>query len=83
MPDTPPPSGNPLVASEDWWAVWLAGLVMAGVVAGAIGAVPGVGRWTALPTEAFAGRAGGHAALGIVMAALSAPPASATPSGPC
>ena len=82
MPDTPPSSRNPLVASEDWWAVWL-GLVMAGVVAGAIGAVPGVGRWTALPTEAFAGRAGGHAAVGIVMAALSAPPASATPSGPC
>ena len=72
MHDTPPPSRNPLVASEDWWAVWLAGLVFAGVVAGAIGAVPGVGRWTALPTEAFAGRAGGLAALGLVMAALSA-----------
>ena len=72
MPDAPTPSRNPLVASEDWWAVWLAGLVMAGVVAGAIGAVPGVGRWAALPTEAFAGRAAGLAALGIVMAALSA-----------
>ena len=72
MPDAPTPSRNPLVASEDWWAVWLAGLVMAGVVAGAIGAVPGVGRWTALPTEAFAGRAAGLAGLGIVMAALSA-----------
>ena len=72
MPDAPTPSRNPLVTSEDWWAVWLAGLVMAGVVAGAIGAVPGVGRWAALPTEAFAGRAGGLAALGIVMAALSA-----------
>ncbi len=72
MPDAPTPSRTPLVASEDWWAVWLAGLVMAGVVAGAIGAVPGVGRWTALPTEAFAGRAAGLAGLGIVMAALSA-----------
>ncbi len=72
MLDTPPPSRNPLVASEDWWAVWLAGLVMAGVVAGAIAAVPGVGRWTALPAEAFAGRAGGIAVLGLVMAALSA-----------
>ena len=30
----PPPSRHPLLASEDWWAVWLAGLVMAGVVAG-------------------------------------------------
>ncbi len=65
-------SRHPLIASEDWWAVWLAGLVMAGVVAGAIGAVPGVGRWTALPTEALAGRAGGLAALGVAMAALSA-----------
>ena len=72
MTDAPTPARNPLVASEDWWAVWLAGLVMAGVVAGAIGAVPGVGRWSALPTEAFAGRAAGLAALGIVMAALSA-----------
>ena len=72
MPNVPTPSENSLVASEDWWAVWLAGLVIAGVVAGAIGAVPGVGRWTALPTEAFAGRAGGLAGLGIVMAALSA-----------
>ena len=63
---------NPLIASEDWWAVWLAALVMAGAVAGFIGAVPGVGRWTALPTEAFAGRAGGLAALGLAMAALSA-----------
>ena len=72
MSDVPTPSRNPLVSSEDWWAVWLAGLVMAGVVAGAIGAVPGVGRWTALPTEAFAGRAAGLAALGMVMAALSA-----------
>ena len=72
MPDIPPPSRNPLVASEDWWAVWLAGIVMAGVVAGAVGAVPGVGRWTALPAEAFAGRAGGLVLLGAVMAALSA-----------
>ena len=72
MPDAPTPSRHPLVASEDWWAVGLAGLVMASVVAGAIGAVPGVGRWTALPTEAFAGRAAGLAGLGIVMAALSA-----------
>ena len=63
---------NPLVASEDWWAVWLAGLAMAGVVAGVIGAVPGVGRWTSAPTEAFAGRVGGLGALGLTLAALSA-----------
>ena len=63
---------NPLLASEDWWAVWLAALVMAGVAAGFIGAVPGVGRWAALPTEAFAGRMGGLAVLGLAMTALSA-----------
>ena len=63
---------HPLIASEDWWAVWLAGLVMTGVVAGFIGAVPAVGRWTALPTEAFAGRAGGLVLLGAAMAGLSA-----------
>ena len=61
-----------MLASEDWWAVWLAGLVMIGVVAGFVGAVPGVGRWTALPTDAFAGRAAGLAGLGLAMAALSA-----------
>ena len=66
---TPRPT---LLASEDWWAVWLAGLVMAGVVAGLIAAVPGVGRWTSAPAEAFAGRVGGLAALGLAMAALSA-----------
>ena len=65
-------TSNPLIASEDWWAVWLAALVMAGAVAGFIGAVPGVGRWTALPTEAFAGRAAGLAVLGLAMAALFA-----------
>ena len=34
--------------------------------------MPGVGRWTALPTEAFTGRAAGLAVLGLAMAALSA-----------
>ena len=72
MPEPGKDRKNPLLASEDWWAVWLAGLVMAGVVAGFIGAVPGVGRWTALPTEAFTGRAAGLAVLGLAMAALSA-----------
>ena len=72
MPDAAPRSKHPLIASEDWWAVWLAGIVLAAAAAGAIGAVPGVGRWTALPAEAFAGRAGGLALLGLVMAAASA-----------
>ena len=72
MPDSTPPRKNSLIASEDWWAVWLAAVVMAGVVAGFIGGVPGVGRWTALPTEAFAGRAAGLAVLGLAMTALFA-----------
>lgn len=77
-PKTPPPARNPLIASEDWWAVWLAGGVMAAVVAGLVGAVPGVGRWTTLPTEAFAGRAGGLAALGVVLTAVLAGAAQVT-----
>ena len=47
---------NPLLAKEDWWAIWIAGLLITGVVLEIIGAVPGVGRWTTLPTEAFGGR---------------------------
>ena len=72
MPHPAHDGRNPLIASEDWWAVWLAGLVLAGVVAGAVGVVPGVGRWTAAPAEAFAGRVAGLAVLGTVLAAVSA-----------
>ena len=72
MPDPTHDRKNPLLASEDWWAVWLAGGVMIGAVSGLVGAVPGVGGWTSLPTEAFAGRAGGLALLGVAMTALSA-----------
>ena len=77
MPQDAPPTTPPdtprhqLLASEDWWAVWLAGLVLAGVVGGLVGAVPGVGRWTSAPAEAFAGRIGGLVVLGLAMAALS------------
>ena len=63
---------SPLAASEDWWAVWLAGLVMAGAAAGLIDAVPSVGRWSALPTEAFAGRAPGLLGLGLGLLGLGA-----------
>ena len=63
---------SPLAASEDWWAVWLAGLVMAGAAAGLIDAVPSVGRWSVLPTEAFAGRAPGLLGLGLGLLGLGA-----------
>ena len=81
MPDSPPGARSPLAASEDWWAVWLGGLVMAGAVAGLIGAVPSVGRWSTLPTEAFAGRLPGLAALGLGLLGLGALAAQVTSGG--
>ena len=63
---------NPLVASEDWWAVWLAGLLIASVVLQLITGVPSVGRWSITLTDAFAGRAAGLLALGFGLLALTA-----------
>jgi len=63
---------NPLVASEDWWAVWLAGLLIASVVLQLITGVPSVGRWSITLTDAFAGRAAGLFALGFGLLALTA-----------
>jgi len=63
---------NPLLAKEDWWAIWLAGLLITGVVLEIIGAVPGVGRWTTLPLEAFAGRLIGLLLLGLGLVTLTA-----------
>ena len=42
---------NPLVASEDWWAVWLAGLLIASVVLQLITGVPNVGASSCMPPE--------------------------------
>ena len=56
---------HPLLAKEDWWAIWLAGLLMLGVVTEIISAVPSVGRWATLPTEAFPGRVPGLLSLGL------------------
>ena len=71
-PDAASKARSPLAASEDWWAVWLAGLVMAGAAAGLIDAVPSVGRWSVLPAEAFAGRAPGLLGLGLGLLGLGA-----------
>ena len=54
-----------LLAKDDWWAIWLAGLLMLGVVTEIISAVPGVGRWVTLPTEAFPDRVPGLLSLGL------------------
>ena len=43
------PVRNPLLAHEDWWAIWLGALLMAVVVAQLVTSVPGVGRWTSSP----------------------------------
>ena len=56
---------HPLLAKEDWWAIWLAGFLMLGVITEIVSAVPGVGRWSTLPTEAFPGRVLGLLSLGL------------------
>ncbi len=65
MTDPPPGSRHPLLALEDWWAVWLGALLIAGVVTDLVTGVPGVGRWTASLGDAFgAAQVGGLTALG-------------------
>ena len=55
---------HPLLALEDWWAVWLGGLLIVGVVTRLVTDVPGVGRWSTSPGDAFGiERLGGLAAL--------------------
>ena len=57
---------NPLLAKEDWWAIWLGTLLIAGVATSLVTSVPGVGRWSASPVEGFAGgRSLGLLALGL------------------
>ena len=63
---------NPLLAKEDWWAIWLGALLIAGVVTSLVTSVPGVGRWSASPVEGLAGgRSLGLLALGIGLALLT------------
>ena len=64
---------NPLLAKEDWWAIWLGTLLIAGVATSLVTSVPGVGRWSASPVEGFAGgRSLGLLALGLGLAVLTA-----------
>lgn len=63
---------HPLLAKEDWWAIWLSGLLISGVVLEFITSVPGVGRWSTLPTEAFPGRVSGLLSLGLGLVFVTA-----------
>ena len=74
MPDdaSPAPARPTLLTSEDWWAIWLGGLLIAITVAGLVTGVASVGRWTANPVEAFDDRVLSLAALGIGFALMTA-----------
>ena len=61
-----PATGRPtLLTSEDWWAIWLGGLLIAITVFGLVTTVPSVGRWTGDPGAAFEGRLIGLMTLGL------------------
>ncbi len=65
MPQSETHVRNPLIAHEDWWAIWLGGLMIVAALTGAVTAVPGVGCWAGSPLEAFgSGRLAGLIALG-------------------
>lgn len=65
----PPDRGFP--ASEDWWAIWLGGLLIAVAALGLLTGVAGLGGWTANPLDAFAGRVAGLAMLGLGLALVT------------
>ena len=65
------PRRSTLLTSEDWWAIWLGGLLIAVTVFELVTAVPGVGRWTGDPTAAFAGRLLPLALLGLGLALIT------------
>ena len=68
-----PANGRPtLLTSEDWWAIWLGGLLIAITVFGLVTTVPSVGRWTGDPGTAFEGRVLGLAVLGLGLALITA-----------
>ncbi|MFC1520926.1 YeiH family protein [Elusimicrobiota bacterium] len=60
--------------SEDYWAIWFAGILFSGIIVGLITAVPKVKRWAACPVDAFPGDlmfslAGLGLGLGVLMTA--------------
>ena len=60
-----------LLTSEDWWAIWLGGLLIAVAALGLLTGVAGLGRWTANPLDAFDGRVAGLAMLGLGLALVT------------
>ena len=68
-PATVAPRG--LLTSEDWWAIWLGGLLIAVAALGLLTGVAGLGRWTANPLAAFDGRVAGLAMLGLGLALVT------------
>ena len=69
----PPATRRPtLLTSEDWWAIWLGGLLIAVAVFERVTAVPGVGRWTGDVGAAFEGRVLTLALLGLGLALITA-----------
>ena len=44
--------------SEDYWAIWFAAALFAGIISGAVTMVPKVGGWAANPLDAFSGDLG-------------------------
>lgn len=63
-------SRHPLLALEDWWAIWLATLLLTLVVVQVVSDVPAVGRWTGSLLDAF-GDGLGLIALGLVLTLLT------------
>lgn len=44
-----------LIRLEDWWAIWLAAILIISVALGLLARVPEIGNWTTYPLEAFPG----------------------------
>ena len=60
---------SPLITSEDWWAVWTGGLLLAATAVHIVNNVPTVGGWVDQVTAAVSGRLPGL--QGVVGTALA------------
>ena len=61
-----------LLTSEDWWAVWLGGLLIAGATLGLMTSVASVARWTTNPVDALEGHMVALLMLGLGLALMTA-----------